>query len=424
MGKLALAASHLDNLFRAWRDVRAQVRRTSWPQISAQLGSIEAAPLRALRAIQRRLRSGTYQFSPKWGYAKRKSGGSRRGITVQGVEDRIVQRTLLNVMYTRDPALKAQLGEVPDLFARPTSFAGSPGRGVPEAIALAVRCLRDGARAFALSDVKDFFPCVPRGKVVEFLRQTIDDSEFIDLFESALETELLNRPEIERWLNLFPLTEVGVAQGSLLSVFVGNLALRHFDTRLNRVPLTTIRYLDDFLVLGPSLEAVRAGFAEGQKELAEFGMSCYEPGDDSHKAFEGLIADGFDFLGCRIHPDGVSPSRRGRRKLLGEIASAIADGKAQMRRFAEHPSPRESEQAYAQTLARIDKKIRGWGDAHRFVTNRLPFAQIDREIDAMLNDFRHWFARLHAEVDAPTKRRISGVALLGDTPPKPLSSGS
>ena len=330
MGKLALAVSNLDSLFHAWRDVRSQVQRSSWPQVSAELGAIDAEPLRTLRAIQKQLRGNAYQFSPKWGYAKRKSGGSRRGITVHCVTDRIVQRSILNVIHARDPAIRKLLGEIPRTLDTPTSFAGVPGRGVPEAVALAVQLIRGGARAFALSDMKDFFPRVPRGEVVAFLQDQVDDDEFVALFRAALETEIENRDAIAQWLDLFPITEVGVAQGSLLSVLVGNLALRQFDARLNTGPLTTIRYLDDFAIFGPSLDVVTTSFRDAQEELAKLGMTCYEPDDGSQKAFRGSVADGFDFLGCRIHPDGVSPARPARRKLLHEIGLIIREARSQI----------------------------------------------------------------------------------------------
>ena len=343
MGKLALATSHLDNLFHAWRNVRTQVQRSSWPQLSAELGAIDAEPLRALRAIHRQLRRNSYQFSPKWGYAKRKSGGSRRGITVPCLTDRIVQRSILNVIHTRDPELQKLLGEIPKTLNTPTSFAGVPDRGVPEAVALALRLVRGGARAFALSDMKDFFPRVPRSEVVAYLQDQVDDLEFVDLFRAALETEIQNQDSIAEWLDLFPITEIGVAQGSLLSVLVGNLALRHFDERLNQDRLTTIRYLDDFAIFGPDPDAVAVGFRDAQDELAKLGMTCYEPDDGSQKAFRGLVADGFDFLGCRIHPDGVSPARRARRKLLREIALILREARSQICNLVADGSRRRTE---------------------------------------------------------------------------------
>jgi hypothetical protein len=422
MGKLILAASSLDRLFGAWRDVRSHVQKSTWPQLCAELGQIEAKPLRTLRTIQTQLRRGTYKFSPKWGYAKRKSGGSRRGITVHCVSDRIVQRSILEVIFTRDPALRNLLGDIPKVLDCPTSFAGTPGRGVPEAVALAVKSIRAGARAFALSDMKDFFPRIPRAEVVEFVARQIDDHEFVDLFRGALETEIRNSETIAEWLGLFPLSEIGVAQGSLLSVLLGNLALRHLDERLNTGRLTTIRYLDDFAILGPDRDAVAQAFRNAQDELGRLGMTCYKPGDGSQKAFCGRTADGFDFLGCRIHPHGVSPARRARRKLLREVSLIISEARNQIRALGAATTRRRAESAYAQTLVRIDRKVRGWGDAYRFVTNRVAFSQLDAEIDRMLDRFQTWFSRQNTRADARARRRISGIALLSDTPPASTNS--
>ncbi len=301
----------------------------------------------------------------------------------------------------------------------PTSFAGTTGRGVPEAIALAVKAIRDGACAYALSDVKDFFPRVPRRQVVDMLRANINDAEFIDLFAAALETEIQNRDDLLQWLDLFPLAEVGVAQGSLLSVLVGNLSLHRFDVELNKGGLTTVRYLDDFVILGPDLGAVTTGFRLAQEQLAALGMTCYVPGDGSQKSFKGLTARGFDFLGCRVHPDGVSPGRAAKRRLVTDVALTIRDAKSRMQASATGNSPRGAEPMYAQALVQIDKKIRGWGDAYRFVTNRVAFAQLDAVLDRMLAEFHRWYCRCHAEADFRTARRLSGVALLCDTPPKP-----
>ena len=58
MGKLTHAASDLDSLFRAWRDVRLQTRHSSWPSILQKREAIEAAPIRELSAIQTQLWTG------------------------------------------------------------------------------------------------------------------------------------------------------------------------------------------------------------------------------------------------------------------------------------------------------------------------------------------------------------------------------
>jgi hypothetical protein len=108
------------------------------------------ATLDTLQDIQADLQNDTYRFAKKHGYTKRKSGGSRRGITIHPVRDRIVQRAILNVLYTTDASLKRRLGNISAVLNQPQSFAGTPGRGVPEAVAASSRSSK---RARALTSI-------------------------------------------------------------------------------------------------------------------------------------------------------------------------------------------------------------------------------------------------------------------------------
>jgi RNA-directed DNA polymerase len=421
MGEIVLAVSSLENLFRAWRDVRSQVSRTSWLHITSEMNDIDASPLRTLQDIQAALQNDIYQFSKKHGYTKRKSGGSRRGITIHPVRDRIVQRAILNVLYTSDASLKRRLGSIPAVLNHPKSFAGMPGRGVPEAIAAIVKIIKGGARAYVYSDMKDFFPCIPRHNVVDFIRSNVNDDAFVNLFQRALETELSNADELGEMLGLFPGPEIGVAQGSLLAGLAGNIAMRRFDDMLNTKEFTMVRYVDDFIILAKDIKDAENAFGLARAELARLGMDCYVPRDGSQKAFLGLVAEGFDFLGCRIHPDGVSPASKNQSKLLRDIKAIIAEAKKEIRAFKDDAARRRrTEQAYLQTLNRIDRKIRGWGDAYQFVTTRVTFSQLDDKIDELLGNFRLWFARQTKDANPRVRRRMAGLALLADTPPRSL----
>ena len=42
----------------------------------------------------------------------------------------------------------------------------------------------------------------------------------------------------------------------------------------------------------------------------------------------------------------------------------------------------------------------------------------------MLDEFRRWFSRRYDKSDARTRRRITGVALLSDTPPRTMELGA
>jgi hypothetical protein len=110
--------------------------------------------------------------------------------------------------------------------------------------------------------------------VNNFVRKSVSDQQFADLFESALATTLMNRLELEERQHflLFPDSETGVAQGSALSALAGNIALRHFDQQMNGREIVCVRYIDDFILLGKSQVKVRAAFASAQKLLARMEM--------------------------------------------------------------------------------------------------------------------------------------------------------
>jgi RNA-directed DNA polymerase len=418
MGPLFTPLCALEHLHRAWRVVRRSLRQTAWPALRDELAEFDRCPIAHLQRLQTELQQGTFRFQPRRAYVKRKSGGSRRGVTVPGVVDRVVQRALLGVLQTGDPRLRAHLGGLVGVLDCPTSFAGNVGRGVPEAIAAVRHALRTTGRVAATSDVKDFFPHIPRAAVGEFLRREVADARLVDLVCQGLETELANPAELQPWLALFPLGGEGVAQGSLLSVLAGNIALRDFDRRLNAGGLVTVRYLDDFAILGPTAAVVERGFQEAREELARLGMTSYAPGDGSGKAVLGEVGRGFDFLGCRVHRQGVSPSRRSRRQLLTRLDRHLGQARGELLRWRDGGTRRGAEAGYVQWMARIDQLIRGWGAAFAFVTNRASLAQLDEEIDARLAAFDAWYRGQFPGLGPRPRRRLRGIALLGDTPPR------
>jgi RNA-directed DNA polymerase len=130
----------------------------------------------------------------------------------------------------------------------------------------------------------------------------------------------------------------------------------------------------------------------------------------------GYIRDGFDFLGCHISPSGVSPSRASATRLLDAIRLVIREGKASIRELRSPTITRRAEDGYLQSLLLIDKKARGWGDALRFCGDRLRFSLVDREIDVMLAEYRNWLGAQLAHADPMARRRMTGIALLRDTP--------
>jgi hypothetical protein len=218
---------------------------------------------------------------------------------------------------------------------------------------------------------------------------------------------------------LFPIDERGVAQGSPLSPLIGNVLLRDFDRLLNGRGITCIRYIDDFLLLGPSESAVRKAFGNAQRILGDLGLRAYEPGRDQ-KADKGEIDDGFDFLGCFLAPGLIQPARAARQKIVSQVDAILADGRRAIAKAPRASAGRIPKQRYAQTLVKLDLVVRGWGHAFSFCDGRQCFEEIDRQIDSKVAAFRRRVSEQLHGCSAADMRRILGLHLLADTAMTPL----
>ena len=145
------------------------------------------------------------------------------------------------------------------------------------------------------------------------MRQATKDDEFVDLVREGLKAELANAndPSVRVWLSLFPDGEVGVPQGSSLSAFSAYYVLREFDQRLNGRGVTTVRYIDDFVILGPSEASVARAWRTGEAILKSMRLEVHRPTPGGAKASLGRVSDGFDFLSYRWSCRGVGGNSEG-----------------------------------------------------------------------------------------------------------------
>lgn len=316
--------------------------------------------------------------------------------------------------------MRRRLGALPALVETTTSVGGIPGRGPPDAVRLIREAMQSGAGYFVRSDISDFFTQVPRGPLLRQVAHETGDPAFAAMLDAALRTDLVNEAELRErgWRHYFPGEAVGVPQGSSLSAWCGNLLLHDFDRQMNSPGLTTIRYIDDFVVLAADRRRARQAFERGLKLLGSHGLSARNPFEvtDPKKAAHGTTRDGFDFLSYAISTHSVAPSRAAKADLLQLVRDTIKEAKQDVR---DAPLERRTrERRYVQTLVLLDDQIRGWGHSFRETTNRVEFHQLDVRITAELKGFEDWFHRSRRELaDEKKARRLLGVAMLTDTPP-------
>ena len=414
------------SLMSAWLDVKPRVINSKDAEVRTAAGVFARDITRSISALQRELRSGTFKFDPQRGVLKRKHTApgepkkEPRPIVVSPVRNRIVQRAILDTCQSDVPRIKRRLGTLPDVIATKTSVGGLPGRGVPEAIGLISHAITGGAKWYVRSDLKKFFQAIPKKSVDTFLRENIRESRFVKLFMQALETELSNEAEVRQMIDLFPIGDIGVPQGSALSALCANIVLAGFDQALNGRGIVTVRYLDDFVILGPTKQSVLKAWARAQDILNAIGFDCHDPTAETGKASRGEIVNGFHFLSFYIDDQNLYPSVNARNDFLDDLRLCIRNAKSAI--MAVKNEPRRAEPRFIQSLNLMDRKIRGWGDAFSATTKRVVLAQLDQKIHEMVESYLKWFGRIRRNLSRTREHRMLGIALLSDTPAKNLSS--
>jgi RNA-directed DNA polymerase len=405
-----------ENLWGAWNAVRRRALLSRDKETSSDAREFDQNPSKHIRALHEALRHGTFQFAPQRGVLRIKKGKTPRPIVVSPVRNRLVQRAILDVLQSGAPSISKRLGEIPATLATATSVGGIPGRGSPEAVALIRDRISAGATHFIRSDIKNFFTRVPAPKVLAFLHEQSGDARFVEFVKAALAVELSNaeEPKIRDWISLFPTEEVGVPQGSSLSALCANVVLRDFDKALNERGICTVRYIDDFVMLGKSEKSLKLAWATAERILGELGLEAHSPFPGNAKAANGTVQTGFDFLSFKFVGNTVAPSRKAKQDLIAAIRQEVADVRKAIQ--AAGQEPRRAEPRLVQSLNKIDRRVRGWGDAFKDVDQRLEFFQMDEELRQQIDKLVKWHFNSSKGIPTVAMMRSLGVALLADTP--------
>ncbi len=411
--KLCLSVRRISTLEAAWRHVRTRGLSSSNEDIQIETRRFDQNAVQNLRAIHETLRHKTFSFSPQKGVVKKRSKKAGRPIVVSPIPNRIVQRAILTV--------SEDITAIRDVLNVPTSFGGITGADT--AIALVIEKISSGATWFIRSDIPNFFSHIPKRLIVEFIRKATNDEQFVELFERAITVELANAAALkeQNLYEIFPIGPIGVAQGSALSPLVGNILLRDFDSSMNGLGISCIRYIDDFIILGPSKHKVDTAFKSAKRKLAELGLDAYDPEVNPEKAERGLCVSGFDFLGCHISNTRIIPCKKARQAILTKIESVYEDGKRAIAFANRGKKPGALSQRFAQSHAKVDRIVKGWGESFAFCNDRRPVLELDKRISEVVKDFNTKVRQIMRGADSATMRRTIGVTLLEDIRSKPLT---
>jgi RNA-directed DNA polymerase len=363
-----------------------------------------------LRDLHERVQSGRYRASPSRRVYIPKADGRLRPLGIATLEDKIVQRAVVEV-----------LNAVYEADFRGFSYGFRPGRKPHDALdALAAGIYGKKVNWVLDADIRDFFGQLDRAWLEKFLRHRIADERVLRLVSKWLAAGVI---EDGTWTE----TELGAPQGASASPLLANVYLHYvldlwadwWRKHHAHGDVIIVRWADDFIV-GFEHHMDAEKFLAGLRErFARFGLELH-PGKTRLIEFGRFAAasrgrrglgkpETFDFLGfthiCAKSKNGrfwlkrITISKRMRAKL-----KAVKD---QLRQRMHEPVPEQGRwltavvrghmnyyavpgnlQAVAafrdqiarhwlKTLRRRGQKTRtDWARMHRITTRWLPPARV------------------------------------------------
>jgi RNA-directed DNA polymerase len=386
-------------LWSAWEVVNRNAKRSKATNTREEAKLFQQNLRLNIERIARALQKGTFKFKPQRAVAIPKAGGKKRPLIVAPIDNRIVQRALLDTLQ-EIPSIRAKL-------ASGLNFGGVDEKGVPDAIKK-VAVHAESHPYFIRTDISGFFQNVRRQEALNALLDGIAEEPFRELVTNAATTELDAATKHLADTGIFPLQEEGVQQGSCLSPLLCNVLLHPFDLQMNARNVVTVRYIDDFILLAKSEHAARKAFDSAKRWLAARGLGCYDPFNpaDSKKAEHGSLRQGSTFLGCDVSMLVTRPSKENIQDLKDTISASLEHSIVSMK----NPSKAQADgTTFAETLIWVSDTVRGWANTFGFCTDERRFADIDRDINEKLSDYESRFIYLRSKMNPADARRVIGV---------------
>ena len=197
---------------------------------------------RERKLIREQILDCSYKLQPPYGVALRKDKSRRvsstnvRPISVFAVRDRVVQRAILNTIWTRirdRVVTTCSFGGIRQYKVRHgtrVKKSGSHNRNTRMAAEEIVKRRHSGNEWVFETDIAEFFPSVCKERLMRNLHECLQDASIDDLLWDSIQTGVSNIDDLEgfgvsdRWDPF-----VGVPQGGVLSPVLANFYLHPLD---------------------------------------------------------------------------------------------------------------------------------------------------------------------------------------------------
>ena len=222
-----------------------------------------------------------------------KGNGKYRPLGIPSYEDRLVQSAMADI-----------LNAIYEPRFLDCSYGFRPKRSAHDVVRIVKRASDSGEIHWVLeADIKGFFDHVDHKQLLEFLRQDIDDSDYIRYIARFLRSGIMEEQQVIH-------TEEGTPQGGLISPVLANVYLHYvLDKWMEEIVrprmhgrMCYVRYADDFLILFQYEQDARRVMEVLPKRLNKYGLELAE---DKTRIFpfdrNGGNKEEFDLLGFTFY---------------------------------------------------------------------------------------------------------------------------
>ena len=297
-----------------------------------------------LRDLSSRLKRGAYRAKPVRRAYIPKTDGRQRPLGVPALEDKIVQRSVVEV-----------LGAIYETDFLGFSYGFRRKRSQHQALdALTTGIMTKKVNWVLNADVRAFFDTLVHGWLVKFIEHRVADRRVARLIQKWLNAGVLEDGKRIR-------SEVGTVQGGSISPLLANVYLHYvFDLWVHRWrkkqargDVVVVRWADDFVVGFQHRAEAERFQAELRERFAKFGLELHPDktrliefgrfAESNRRGRGGGKPETFDLLGFT---HSCAKTRAGKFTVLRQtmrkrLRTKLSEVKAELRRRMHDPVPEQ-----------------------------------------------------------------------------------